>query len=39
MGVIGCPSRLREGLGEGLRAAPTFQTLPRPLPQTGGEIT
>ncbi len=34
------PSRLREGLGEGLSHGSTLaeQTLPRPLPQAGGEI-
>ena len=33
------PSRLREGLGEGLstNAAPIEQALPQPLPQAGGE--
>lgn len=33
------PSRSREGLGEGLSAGDTMseQTLPRPLPQAGGE--
>ncbi len=40
MGVaIRFPSRLREGLGEGLSSgrAHCGQTLPRPLPQAGGE--
>ena len=31
------PSRLREGLGEGLLSDVHQQTLPRPLPQAGGE--
>ncbi len=31
------PSRLREGLGEGLSAGPEQQALPQPLPQAGGE--
>ncbi|MES2097772.1 MAG: UDP-N-acetylmuramate dehydrogenase [Pseudomonadota bacterium] len=35
------PSRLREGLGEGVSTAPTLrddkQALPQPLPQAGGE--
>jgi hypothetical protein len=30
------PSRLREGIGEGVSAHPEL-TLPRPLPQAGGE--
>jgi len=32
------PSRLREGLGEGLSSWLSEQALPRPLPQAGGEI-
>ncbi|UZK67030.1 biotin synthase BioB [Sphingomonas sp. M1-B02] len=32
------PSRLREGLGEGLSPGRLEQALPRPLPQAGGEI-
>src|SRR4051812_3186954 len=37
--VLVSPSRLREGLGEGLSngANPIEQALPRPLPQAGGE--
>ena len=31
------PSRLREGIGEGLLRGPTEQALPQPLPQAGGE--
>ncbi len=36
---VGSPSRLREGLGEGMSAdlAASGQILPRPLPQAGGE--
>ena len=36
---INFPSRLREGLGEGLLrlSAATGHALPRPLPQAGGE--
>jgi hypothetical protein len=36
---INFPSRLREGLGEGLLAlfAATGHALPQPLPQAGGE--
>jgi hypothetical protein len=37
MGVIGFPSRLREGLWEGQSTVPTSQALPQPLPQAGGE--
>ncbi len=37
------PSRLREGLGEGLFLTTDYtacgQALPRPLPQAGGEKT
>ena len=32
------PSRSREGLGEGLSVTRQEQSLPRPLPQAGGEI-
>jgi hypothetical protein len=37
--LIMFPSRLREGLGEGLLTLPTAigHALPRPLPQAGGE--
>lgn len=31
------PSRLREGLGEGLLSGQSQQALPQPLPQAGGE--